>query len=953
MWIAALLVIGAGPALASGEAEEAEVTFKLGMKAYNDQQDYETALANFLASNRLAPNPSVAFNIARCYARLDRFAEAYRWFTIAKEGLSNDSKVDLVKEELTNITPKVVVYDIVSDPPGATVYGERKDLGVIGVTPFKIAMAPLAASNRDPNPSRTFIFEKEGWEDSSTKITRGSRGETVQVAGQLRQVVGTIDVHAPDGTVVHQGAPDGPVVCEAPCEAKLAPGNWVLYFRKDGFRDAVRQLEVVADQTMTTLVELTPNTGSVVIDATERGALIEIDGEAAGFTPSVVQAVAVGERTVRVSRPGYEPIVRTVQVETDKQVTLDDLELLPLNEVTAVSRRAERIELAPSSVTVIGQEELKAFQYPTIYEALRGVRGFSLTYDSAYGGAAVRGLGQANDYNNRLLVLSDGAILNDSILLQSFISYDGRIDLGGIERIEVVRGPGSVLYGTGAVSGVVNLVSDSIDTPEGTDISVGTYDNHVLRARAQAHYNLADGIGFRAAVSGGASQGREELLDPRGPDNDLTVQGFDRFQGATTQGRLWIKDATIQWFHTWRDIHIPTGIYFTDFNPDEHVWTDVRTLVEARYEPQLSEAAKLLTRLYFNRYVYDGVLPYGPSNSVETYTGVSFGAEARIVLEPSDAFRLTVGGQGDNSPTASMVGQDEYNDGTVEPYLDSNTPYSVFAGYALVDLVPVEAFRLTVGGRADYWSTFKNVAFSPRLAVVLVPDDGDYVKILGGRAFRAPSIFELAYSSPFQALPDDLQPETVWSGELEYSHAFDDAWTGLVAGHGSYAENLVTTQTYGDPADGVIQYLNSPDPIRIYGVDGELRRGFQGGWMLSGFYSYLDSRTADGEIVPNAPQHNAGVKLIVPISAPTARVAFRSSLEAPRRIDATRDDSTGLAVISDVVLSGAVPERGFEYAVGVYNLFNMVYAQPVVDNYPERVMPQQGRSLMATLSMRF
>lgn len=950
MWMLAAL----GTAWASGEAEEAEITFKLGAEAYGSG-NYPTALAQFLASNRLAPNPSVAFNIARCYARLDQYASAYRWFSIAAEGLPDKRIQAAVQDELRDITPKVVVYEITSEPPGATVYAERKDLGAIGTTPFRIALAPTEGG-------RTFVFEKDGWETSEANKVAGTRGTTVQLSHTMTQIVGTLDVHAPEGTIVHQGAPDGPVLCEAPCQAKLAPGNWVVYFRRDGFRDAVRQLEIAADTVTTTLVDLAPNTGSVVVDATERGSLVEVDGQAVGFTPTVVQGVAVGTRVVRVSRPGYQPIERTVAVETDKQVTLNDLELLPLNEVTAVSRRAERLELAPSSVTVISQEELKAFHYPTIYEALRGVRGVALTYDSIYGAAAVRGLGQANDFGNRLLVLQDGAILNDNILYQSFISYDGRVDLGGIERIEVVRGPGSVLYGTGAVSGVVNLVTESAQTIDGTEFGVGTSDNHVLTGRAQAHYNFDknDRFGIRASVSGAASQGRLETIDPRGAASPpIEVDGFDAFRAASSIGRVWLGDATIQWYHAWRTVDIPTGVYDTVIgNPDgTNEWTDARTMIEARYEPRLSDNLTLLTRAYLNRYQYDGVLPYGDYTSVEDYLGVSVGAEARVQFEVGDQFRLTAGAQYDNSPQVTLHGEDQYPDGTIDPpYLDESVPYSLAAGYALVDLVPIEQVRVTLGGRADYWSTF-GVALSPRLAVVLVPRDGDFIKLLGGRAFRAPSIYELYYTIPdVQIQPDaagyTLLPETVWSGEIEYTHNFDEAWSGTVSGHASFANQLI--ESVPAPGfEGAVTYKNSDLPIRILGVDGEVRRGFQGGWMLSMFYSVLDARYQDGTLSPNAPQNNAGLKLIVPISAPAARVAFRTSLEAPRRIDLTRDDATDLAVVSDVVLSGTVPERGFEYAIGVYNLFNMSYGVPVTDTFPMRTMPQQGRSLLANLSIRF
>jgi outer membrane receptor for ferrienterochelin and colicins len=101
------------------------------------------------------------------------------------------------------------------------------------------------------------------------------------------------------------------------------------------------------------------------------------------------------------------------------------------------------------------------------------VRGFALTFDSIYGNASVRGLGQPNDYNNKMLLLSDGATLNENILSQAFISYDGRVDLEDVERIEIIRGPGSVIYGTGAVSGVVNMVPHRREEASHVRVSVG------------------------------------------------------------------------------------------------------------------------------------------------------------------------------------------------------------------------------------------------------------------------------------------------------------------------------------------------------------------------------------------------------------------------------------------------------------------------------------------------
>src|ERR1700722_11767675 len=145
----------------------------------------------------------------------------------------------------------------------------------------------------------------------------------------------------------------------------------------------------------------------------------------------------------------------------------------------------------------------------------------------------MRGFGPAGSYGNRILVMQDGHITNDDWINSSYVGYDARSDLSDVKRIEVIRGPGSVLYGTGAITGVINLVTDDRDSPSALDATLGAYDNgtYVTHATAREKYN--DHIGASATVGYVTSTGRDYYY----PDLAATgVDGNSRgADGFTTQ----------------------------------------------------------------------------------------------------------------------------------------------------------------------------------------------------------------------------------------------------------------------------------------------------------------------------------------------------------------------------------------------------------------------------------
>jgi iron complex outermembrane receptor protein len=126
--------------------------------------------------------------------------------------------------------------------------------------------------------------------------------------------------------------------------------------------------------------------------------------------------------------------------------------------VTA-SRHEQANEEAPSSLTIITAREISAHGYQTLAEALRGLAGLYVSNDRNYEYLGVRGFSIPGDYNTRVLLLVDGHPINENVWSMAGVGTDGPIDLNLVDRIEVVRGPGSALYGTSAILAVVQVIT--------------------------------------------------------------------------------------------------------------------------------------------------------------------------------------------------------------------------------------------------------------------------------------------------------------------------------------------------------------------------------------------------------------------------------------------------------------------------------------------------------------
>jgi outer membrane receptor protein involved in Fe transport len=962
-WAMALTVcVFADPGFADDVADEADLRFTLGAEAYQ-RGDYRSALEHFHASNRLVSNRNVIFNIARCYEQLAKYPEAFRYYTQALEGEPDQAARERILALLTKLRANVALFEVTSDPPGATLYIERRDLGARGETPRSLGLMPGRYK---------IIAERSGYYPVETIVENKQLGSSVPVALKLEPILGKVKVEGDAaGAAVRVDDASAPPRCRVPCTIELPPGRYTLFVEQAGFSATELAVEVEAKKSLTVRPRLERLTGSVVVSTDERGALIEVDGQPMGFTP-VILTLPVGEHRMRLSLEGFRPIERTIVVKKADRLRVEAT-LVQAEEVTAAARVTQSVEEAPSSVTIVSRQELRAFAYPTIAEALRGVRGVYAWDDRSYVSLGFRGLGRLGSYGNRVLVLFDGHPANDNWIGSSYVGYDSRTDLGDVERIEVVRGPGSVLYGTNAFSGVINVVTRQRAVPRGVELGVSTADYGVGRARVRADARLSRDAAVWTSVSAAHGEGRDfffpELVSETPAEIAGNARGVDGFRAGTLAGRATWRYVTAQWFLHSFSKQLPTGVYETLLADPRTRQTDTRGFVEARVEPQLSKEVQLLTRVHVNHYRFRGLYPRDPGDGgleVDTFRGSWAGLEQRVVLTPVDPLRLTVGGEGQLHFQVEQRASDE--DGT---FLDDSRPFEAGAAYLLADGVISPKVRASGGVRLDAYSTFGR-SLNPRAALIVEPYARGNTKLFGGKAFRAPSVYELYYNDAgiTQQASPDLKPESIYSVEIEHSHRFSPTVTGSVASYGNYVTNLIATRGGGSTIDP-LYYANSPNPLLTLGVEAGVRREWRQGWMVQASLGYQHSEYLESESagdlfglreasglrnVENSPEQQASIKGVVPLLSRTATLASRLSFEGLRYDAFERDtdpvqQSNDPAVIWDLVFSAQEPRWGLSYSFGVYNAFDWQYSLPVSREFRQRSILQNGRTLLLSLEL--
>jgi outer membrane receptor for ferrienterochelin and colicin len=584
----------------------------------------------------------------------------------------------------------------------------------------------------------------------------------------------------------------------------------------------------------------------------------------------------------------------------------DDLRaILDENVVTTASTSAERGSTAPATSVTITAEDLELYGIRSLDEAINFLSlGVVTSNPLRTPDIGARGVLLPNDDGKHFLLLVNGHAMNDPLIGAARFDSGSGIPLDAIDHIEVIVGPGSVLYGSNAMLGVINVI-----TKRGSDHAGG----HV-----SGDYEIGRSVRVGAGAGAEISQSHDvvahgEYFERFGPDLDFDLQPYEFFLGTNRDADYGPKAQRGRWGGTVRDAYftrsgsgivrwrlgdlelsvlgntyqrgIPytTAVMDVDFDEADSHELDRALRFEAKHYAVMSTLMQLTSRVYADTVDFQRRLNRVATSCYESdvptcqayKAGLArwLGTELRVALNwlEDASFVTTVGVDArmrwvsakeeflaaqTMTPLTATRGRIDDSAGLVSPYIQQTWS-------------PVGWLDVNAGARLDADERFDPIV-SPRAAVAILPGTSTTLKTVYSQAFRAPSWSEMHASERDQVGAPDLEPEIVRSVEASIEQRFGSQrllfggfftrWTNLVEPHVLSRAEVEEFQRRGElpiTAIGISQFRNLSE-LENYGYSGAYAGTLAEGHLRYGFNATAayTRRTVLGrtERLPVAPQ---------------------------------------------------------------------------------------------------
>ncbi len=662
--------------------------------------------------------------------------------------------------------------------------------------------------------------------------------------------------------------------------------------------------------------------------------------------------------------------------------------LMEEQKITIASKKEENLEKAPSVVTVITAEEIEKYGARTLADILLIVPGIDILKDHLIGVISIssRGIQRSSE---KIKLLIDGHSMNCPTSGSAMEFFDD-LTLTNVKKIEIIRGPGSALYGANAFLAVINVITKDASDIKGVEVKsgFGSFDTQEYNILYGKTFN---GLDVTGSVDFYNTNGISETIKEDAISGQPFFNRFSITPGNTDDGRkrfdinmkLSYKNFELKGKYMEKDTEPFIGPLSALTNDSETSYNYV--MGELGYNFNLKEMFDFRAKLYYDQYDInafnealpdnftvpadldnDGDIEHFPDGMIGNgkWTNRRVGSEIEMNYDISNDNFFTVGFNFEweiQHNINSITNFDPLTGASIGDLQNISDTSNLFRettrriwGIYLQDKWNItDDINLTLGIRHDHYSDFEGTT-NPRIGLVWEFIDNAALKLLYGEAFRAPSFAELYIINNASFLGNtSLDPETIRTYEIE----LDYRWSDKIKTKINYFYNSIKDEI------GFEQKTTSNEPLffnnlggsNVQGIEFDIRgdlSNFLKDTYVFANYSYQDAES-NGDHIPDIPKHKGNIGFNVKVADYiNANLHTFVSGKRVRAEEDTRDDSPGYAIVNLTLIAEKF-FRDFKVKASLFNILNKDYNDPSPINTIPTDIPRPGRTFFLEIGYRF
>ncbi len=647
-------------------------------------------------------------------------------------------------------------------------------------------------------------------------------------------------------------------------------------------------------------------------------------------------------------------------------------------ELVIATRRPTSVRKAPAIATVITSREIKNMGARNLKDILKLVPGLGISINE-FGAPMFEVRGIRTNLSEKVLLMVDGHSLNKNMVGSALFHLYSNLSVENIKQVEIVRGPGSALFGANAFTAVINIVTKEADEIDGLLVTAkgGSFDSE--------QYNLLAG---KSVTTDLKIAGYVDYYNTDGPNTRIEADSLSGTPWTNAPGNadLFEEKNDIFLKLTYKDLYIKghylkkrTGNYIstTYTLTDEEHWPKYYYWLEAGYNLDINDQLSANMKVYYDYYEQKAVVKLMPEGFAGSFPNgmigepqlkdrtiggelqLSYDISAQnhlvfgVAYEKITQFDVKVSANFDPTlfpPTPAYLGS--VQDVSSWANWNKDVTREILAIYIQDEWEIINNLNLTAGIRHDHYSDFGDTT-NPRVGIVWDFMENANLKMLYGQAFRAPNFIELYNrNNPVNVGNPDLNPERIKTYEAGLGITLTQSLKANINYFYSDIEDLIIWDTSTSPALHVNEGKAEVDGIELVFTGQYTPNNY---WKLA--YTYQDPKDPDtNQRLAYVPLHRATASINYGL---TKYLNIHTDIlwtgERSRPSGDTREPAADYTTV-DLALTMKNVYKSLEIQGTIHNLFNEKYEDPDRSGAAQLVpndYPREGISAMLNVSYKF